>query len=202
VAARSATRRSAAPIVIIKQVQSKEVLNHAQEVKGVETRIRCCLRHHGRAAPPNRRADFHDGSCDGQCNDTSPACLLPRAARATLAYDIQAAVSASTITTGAAVTFICFDLGGRGNLAGSKCWSAVRKRAARFLYSVERIKKGARGLKGCQTGDKRQSAGSFGRLEIWSARENGQALTGGEGKLRASACEDGGHYRHRFIPAL
>jgi len=44
----------------------------------------------------------------------------PRAARATLASDIQAAVAACGITTGAGkIPFICFDLQGGGNIAGS-----------------------------------------------------------------------------------
>ena len=44
----------------------------------------------------------------------------PRAARATLASDINAAVSACGITTGAGkIPFICFDLAGGGNIAGS-----------------------------------------------------------------------------------
>jgi hypothetical protein len=44
----------------------------------------------------------------------------PRAARATLATDINAAVSACGITTGAGkIPFICFDLAGGGNIAGS-----------------------------------------------------------------------------------
>jgi len=44
----------------------------------------------------------------------------PRAARATLSGDIQSAVSACNITTGAGkIPFICFDLAGGGNIAGS-----------------------------------------------------------------------------------
>jgi hypothetical protein len=44
----------------------------------------------------------------------------PRAARATLASDIQSAVTACGITTGAGlIPFICFDLQGGGNIAGS-----------------------------------------------------------------------------------
>ncbi|MEA3139145.1 MAG: hypothetical protein QOK23_1314 [Gammaproteobacteria bacterium] len=44
----------------------------------------------------------------------------PRAARATLASDIQTAVGACGITTGAGkIPFICFDLAGGGNIAGS-----------------------------------------------------------------------------------
>jgi hypothetical protein len=44
----------------------------------------------------------------------------PRAARATLASDIQSAVGACNITTGAGkIPFICFDLAGGGNIAGS-----------------------------------------------------------------------------------
>jgi hypothetical protein len=44
----------------------------------------------------------------------------PRAARATLASDIQSAVTACNITTGAGkIPFICFDLAGGGNIAGS-----------------------------------------------------------------------------------
>ncbi|HEY2466097.1 MAG TPA: hypothetical protein VGI32_18700 [Steroidobacteraceae bacterium] len=44
----------------------------------------------------------------------------PRAARATLASDIQNAVTACNITTGAGkIPFICFDLAGGGNIAGS-----------------------------------------------------------------------------------
>jgi len=44
----------------------------------------------------------------------------PKAARATLASDIQSAVSACNITTVAGkIPFICFDLAGGGNIAGS-----------------------------------------------------------------------------------
>jgi hypothetical protein len=44
----------------------------------------------------------------------------PRAARASLASDIQSAVGACGITTGAGkIPFICFDLAGGGNIAGS-----------------------------------------------------------------------------------
>jgi hypothetical protein len=44
----------------------------------------------------------------------------PKAARATLASDIQAAVTACNITTGAGkIPFICFDLAGGGNIGGS-----------------------------------------------------------------------------------
>ncbi|HEX3915345.1 MAG TPA: hypothetical protein VHW71_17745 [Steroidobacteraceae bacterium] len=44
----------------------------------------------------------------------------PQAARATLASDIQNAVTACNITTGAGkIPFICFDLAGGGNIAGS-----------------------------------------------------------------------------------
>jgi hypothetical protein len=44
----------------------------------------------------------------------------PRAARATLASDIQTAVTNCAITTGAGkIPFICFDLAGGGNIAGS-----------------------------------------------------------------------------------
>ena len=44
----------------------------------------------------------------------------PRAARATLTSDIQTAVAACGITTGAGkIPFICFDLAGGGNVAGS-----------------------------------------------------------------------------------
>jgi hypothetical protein len=44
----------------------------------------------------------------------------PRAARATLASDIQTAVTACNITTGAGkIPFICFDLAGGGNIAAS-----------------------------------------------------------------------------------
>jgi hypothetical protein len=44
----------------------------------------------------------------------------PRAARAGLTTDIQAAVTACNITTGAGkIPFICFDLAGGGNIAGS-----------------------------------------------------------------------------------
>jgi hypothetical protein len=44
----------------------------------------------------------------------------PRAAQASLAADIQSAVTACNITTGAGkIPFICFDLAGGGNIAGS-----------------------------------------------------------------------------------
>ena len=57
----------------------------------------------------------------------------PRAARATLAPDIQTAVTACSITTGAGmIPFICFDLAGGGNIAGSNVLVGGPERTARF----------------------------------------------------------------------
>jgi hypothetical protein len=58
----------------------------------------------------------------------------PRAARATLASDIQAAVTACNITTGAGkIPFICFDLAGGGNIAGSNVLAGGPKGQLDFL---------------------------------------------------------------------
>src|SRR6202521_6318969 len=58
----------------------------------------------------------------------------PRAARASLASDIQAAVTACNITTGAGkIPFICFDLAGGGNIAGSNVLVGGHKGQLEFL---------------------------------------------------------------------
>jgi hypothetical protein len=74
--------------------------------------------------PRTRREFLAQGFISGTATVLAPAMFglfaSPRQARAQLAPDIQAAVTACGITTGAGlVPFICFDLAGGGNIAGS-----------------------------------------------------------------------------------
>jgi hypothetical protein len=74
--------------------------------------------------PRTRREFLAQGFITGTASVLAPAMFglfaSPRDARAQLASDIQAAVTACGITTGAGlVPFICFDLSGGANIAGS-----------------------------------------------------------------------------------
>jgi hypothetical protein len=82
------------------------------------------LRHLDHPRPRTRREFVAQSFMTGAATVIAPTLAgmlaYPRAARATLASDIQAAVSACGITTGAGkIPFICFDLAGGGNIAGS-----------------------------------------------------------------------------------
>src|SRR6202012_4158290 len=81
-------------------------------------------RHKDHPRPRTRREFLAQGFLTGAGTVIAPTLAgmlaYPRAARATLASDIQTAVSACNITTGAGkIPFICFDLAGGGNIAGS-----------------------------------------------------------------------------------
>jgi hypothetical protein len=82
------------------------------------------FRHQDHSRPRTRREFLGQGFLTGAATVIAPTLAgmlaYPRAARATLATDIQNAVSACNITTGAGkIPFICFDLAGGGNIAGS-----------------------------------------------------------------------------------
>src|ERR1700675_634509 len=82
------------------------------------------FRHQDHPRPRTRREFLAQGFITGAATVIAPTLAgmlaYPRAARATLANDIQAAVTACNITTGAGkIPFICFDLAGGGNIAGS-----------------------------------------------------------------------------------
>jgi hypothetical protein len=82
------------------------------------------LRHQDHSRPRTRREFVAQSFMTGAATVIGPTLAgmlaYPRAARATLASDIQSAVTACGITTGAGkIPFICFDLAGGGNIAGS-----------------------------------------------------------------------------------
>lgn len=80
-------------------------------------------RHQDHPRPRTRREFLAQGFITGTATLLAPAMfslLAPRKAHATLAADIQSAVTACGITTGAGlVPFIVFDLSGGGNISGS-----------------------------------------------------------------------------------
>src|SRR5450631_3014690 len=82
------------------------------------------FRHADHPRPTTRREFVAQGFLTGAATILGPSLLglmaNPRTARAALASDIQSAVTACGITTGAGkIPFICFDLAGGGNIAGS-----------------------------------------------------------------------------------
>jgi hypothetical protein len=82
------------------------------------------LRHQDHSRPRTRREFVAQGFLTGAATVIAPTLAgmlaYPKAAKATLAADIQSAVTACNITTGAGkIPFICFDLAGGGNIAGS-----------------------------------------------------------------------------------
>jgi hypothetical protein len=82
------------------------------------------LRHQDHSRPRTRREFLAQSFITGSATVVGPSLLAmlaaPRAARASLATDIQALLGPCSITTGAGkIPFICFDLAGGGNIAGS-----------------------------------------------------------------------------------
>src|SRR6266849_917660 len=82
------------------------------------------FRHPDHPRPTSRREFVAQGFLTGAATILGPSLLGlladPRVARAGLATDIQTAVTNCGITTGAGkIPFICFDLAGGGNIAGS-----------------------------------------------------------------------------------
>src|ERR1700730_15699394 len=82
------------------------------------------FRHPDHPRPTTRRQFVAQGFLTGAATIVGPSLLGlladPRNARAALAPDIQQAVTACGITIGAGkIPFICFDLAGGGNIAGS-----------------------------------------------------------------------------------
>ena len=82
------------------------------------------LRHQDHARPTSRRQFIAQSFMTGAATVVGPSLLAllaaPRPARAALAPDIQALLTSCNITTGAGkIPFICFDLSGGGNIAGS-----------------------------------------------------------------------------------
>ena len=82
------------------------------------------LRHPDHSRPRTRREFVAQGFMTGAATVLGPSLLgllaNPRSARAALAPDIATAVTGCGITTGAGkIPFICFDLAGGGNIAGS-----------------------------------------------------------------------------------
>ncbi len=82
------------------------------------------LRHQDHPRPRTRREFVAQSFMTGAATVVGPTLLgllaAPRQARATLAPDIQSLLAGCSITTGAGkIPFICFDLAGGGNIAGS-----------------------------------------------------------------------------------
>ncbi len=82
------------------------------------------FRHADHSRPTTRREFVAQGFLTGAATVVGPTllglCADPRVAKAALSPDIQTAVSSCGITTGAGkIPFICFDLAGGGNIAGS-----------------------------------------------------------------------------------
>jgi hypothetical protein len=82
------------------------------------------LRHQDHSRPRTRREFVAQSFMTGAATVIGPSMLgllgAPRTAHALLAGDIQTAVTQCAITTGAGkIPFICFDLAGGGNIAGS-----------------------------------------------------------------------------------
>jgi hypothetical protein len=82
------------------------------------------LRHQEHSRPRTRREFLAQSFITGSATVIGPSLLgllaAPRQAHATLAPDIQALLNPCSITTGAGkIPFICFDLAGGGNIAGS-----------------------------------------------------------------------------------
>ncbi|MHB8477186.1 MAG: hypothetical protein ACYDBZ_12975 [Steroidobacteraceae bacterium] len=82
------------------------------------------LRHQDHPRPRTRREFLAQSFITGSATVIGPSLLAllaaPRTARATLAGDIQSLLAPCSITTGAGkIPFICFDLAGGGNIAGS-----------------------------------------------------------------------------------
>jgi hypothetical protein len=82
------------------------------------------LRHQDHPRPRTRREFLAQGFMTGAASVVGPTLVgllgAPRQAHATLSTDIQGLLAGCNITTGAGkIPFICFDLAGGGNIAGS-----------------------------------------------------------------------------------
>ncbi|HEY2684441.1 MAG TPA: hypothetical protein VGI93_13075 [Steroidobacteraceae bacterium] len=82
------------------------------------------LYHLGHSKPRSRREFLAQGFLTGAATVVGPSLLgmlgVPKEAQAALAPDLQALLPGCQITTGAGkIPFICFDLAGGGNIAGS-----------------------------------------------------------------------------------
>jgi hypothetical protein len=159
------------------------------------------FRHQDHSRPRTRREFLGQGFLTGAATVIAPTLAgmlaYPRAARATLATDIQNAVTACNITTGAGkIPFICFDLAGGGNIAGSNVLVGGPKGQLDFLSVAGYSKLGLPGSmvpNGSATGNFIDS--SFGlRYHSDSAHLRGM-------KLRASAAAMAGT-TGTIIPAL
>src|SRR6202166_1136482 len=96
------------------------------------------FRHADHPRPTTRRQFVAQGFLTGAATLLGPSLLglmaNPRTARAALATDIQQSVVSCGITTGAGkIPFICFDLAGGGNIAGSNVLVGGPKRPLDFL---------------------------------------------------------------------
>src|SRR5580693_6742535 len=96
------------------------------------------LRHQDHPRPRTRRDFLAQSFMTGSATVIGPSLLgmlaAPRAAHATLAGDISDLLGPCNITTGAGkIPFICFDLAGGGNIAGSNVLVGGPKRQLDFL---------------------------------------------------------------------
>jgi hypothetical protein len=159
------------------------------------------LRHQEHSRPRTRREFLAQGFITGAATVVAPTLAgmlaYPRAARASLAVDIQAAVTACNITTGAGkIPFICFDLAGGGNIAGSNVLVGGPKGQLDFL-SVAGYSK--LGLPGSMVPNA-SAAGSFVDASFGLRYHSDSAHLRGM-KLRASAAAMAGT-TGTIIPAM
>src|SRR5580700_5242269 len=96
------------------------IMSKKSKALGIHEPLR--LQEHPR--PRTRREFVAQSFMTGAATVIGPSLLgmlaAPRSARATLAPDIQSLINPCGITTGAGlIPFICFDLAGGGNIAGS-----------------------------------------------------------------------------------
>src|SRR6202051_1740966 len=108
------------------------------------------LRHQDHPRPRTRREFLAQSFITGSATVIGPSLLAllaaPRAARATLAGDISSLLGACGITTGAGkIPFICFDLAGGGNIAGSNVLVGGPKGQLDFLSAAGYSKLGLPG---------------------------------------------------------
>ena len=159
------------------------------------------LRHNDHSRPRTRREFVAQSFLTGAATVVGPSLagmlLYPQAAKASLAPDIATAVTSCGITTGAGkIPFICFDLAGGGNIAGSNVLVGGPKGQLDFLTVAGYSKLGLPGSmvpSSSTTGSNVDS--SFGlRFHADSAHLRGM-------KLRASAKAMAGT-NGTVIPAL
>jgi hypothetical protein len=158
------------------------------------------LRHNDHPRPRTRREFVAQSFMTGAATVIGPSllgALAPRSAHAQLAPDIQALLNPCQITTGAGtIPFICFDLAGGGNIAGSNVLVGGPKGQLDFL-SVAGYNK--LGLPGTMVPSS-SAAGSFVDASFGLRYHSDSAHLRGM-KLRASAKAMGGT-TGTVIPAL